>query len=318
MRLIVPTFAALTLSHPVAAWADAGGWAGDWASDSSGASVTPETIWSAWNLDLLILVNLTLLGAMYMTGLHKLWRKRGEVSRLLLWRAAAFYCALVGLVAALISPLHALSEELASAHMMQHMLLMAMAAPLLVLGAPGIVFLRALGPDWRTLARKWRWLFQVDLLSQPMVIWALYAAALWCWHLPVAYEAALVDPLVHDAQHLSFFGVACLFWRMLLNPVPRRRLQPLTAVLVLFTTTLHSMLLGVYMALSPSVWYATYDGRTSHWGLTPLEDQQLAGLIMWMPACLVYPAAAAAVVGSWLSRLTRPSDAGSCYAEPTA
>lgn len=217
-------------------------------------------------------------------------------------QTTAFLCSLGVVFVALISPLHVLSEELASAHMVQHMLLMVVAAPLFVLGSPGLILTWGLEPNWRPFAARWRRRLDADALGRPALCWMLHATTLWIWHLPVAYQAAAVDPFVHDVQHLSFFGVACLFWRSLLIPSRRLHLHPLAAVTSLFTTSLHAMLLGIFMALSPVIWYETYVSSTVTWGLTPLEDQQLAGLIMWMPACLVYPAAAAAVLGTWLSR----------------
>lgn len=285
------------LTHPVAAWADTGG--------ASEPSISPDTVWRAWNFDALILLNLSLLGWLYFHGVRKLWRKAGNGKAVSRGQAAAYLGSLGVLIIALISPLHALSEELASAHMVQHMLLMVIAAPLLVIGSPGWVLTWAIAPAWRPATASWHRLFHNDLLARPLLPWILYAMALWFWHLPVAYNAALVDPLVHDAQHLSFFIAACLFWRSVLDPLRQRQLQPLTVVLCLFTTSLHSMLLGVFMALSPTVWYEIDAGRSEVWGLAPLEDQQLAGLIMWMPACLAYPAAMAAAIGRWLTSLAK-------------
>jgi putative membrane protein len=292
LRLAI-IFIVLLLTCPVVAWADSGA---PWKP-----AVVPDVLWRAWNYDSLILLNLSLLGLLYLRGIRRLWRKAGTRRGVTRPRAAAFLGSLGVLFVALISPLHALSEELASAHMVQHMLLMVVAAPLFVLGSPGLVCTWGLPTDWRPIIARWRRWQDADALGRPAAPWVLYAVTLWIWHFPVAYEAAMVDPFVHDAQHLSFFGAACLFWRSLLDPLHRLQLHPLAAVVALFTTSLHAMLLGVFMALSPVIWYETYTSRTVVWGLTPLEDQQLAGLIMWMPACLVYPAAAAAVFGTWLT-----------------
>ena len=133
-------------------------------------------------------------------------------------------------------------------------------------------------------------------------MWALYAVGLWIWHLPYLYEWALQDPLVHDIEHLTFFIVSCLFWRVTLDVRVHLTLNPAASVLYLFTTSLHTMALGVLMALSPRVWYKVYVGRTEGWGLSPLEDQQLAGLIMWMPGCIVYAVVAAALFARWLDQ----------------
>lgn len=283
----------LLLTAPVVAWADAG--------VPSKPAVVPGTLWRSWNYDFLILLNLCLLGTLYLRGIRRLWRKAGAGRGVARPQAAAFLCSLAILFVALISPLHALSEELVSAHMVQHMLLMVVAAPLFMLGSPGLILTWGFEPSWRPFLARWRRWLDAGTVGRPASAWMVHAATLWIWHLPVAYEAAVVDPFVHDAQHLSFFGAACLFWRSLFAPVRRLQLNPLVAVIALFTTSLHAMLLGVFMALSPVIWYEAYASHTVVWGLTPLEDQQLAGLIMWMPACLVYPAAAVAVFGNWLA-----------------
>ena len=293
------TTIALLLTCPASAWAD------------SGTAVGPGNLWMAWNFDLLILLNLSLLGWLYLHGLRRLWHKAGNGRGVSRGQAASYLGSLAVLFVALISPLDALSAELASAHMIQHMLLMVVAAPLFVLGVPGLVLTWGLARKWRPMAASWRRWLDTDALGRPLLPWILYAATLWVWHLPSAYQAALIDPLVHDAQHLSFFVMACLFWRMVLAPLRRHRLHPLTTVLVLFTTSLHATLLGVFMTLSPALWYDFYTRRTAVWGLTPLEDQHLAGLIMWMPSCLVYPAVAAAVFGMWLATLSA-SDGSLC------
>lgn len=293
------TTVALFLACPTLARADGG----------LGAEplVSPSTLSEAWNFDLLVLLNLSLLGWLYLRGAHALWQKAGPGRGVSYRQAAAFLTSLTVLLVALISPLHALAEVLASAHMVQHMLLMVVAAPLFVVGSPEFVLSWGLAPRWRRVAVRWRRALNTELLSRPLLPWMLYAGDLWIWHLPSAYQAALVDPLVHDVQHLSFFIASCLFWRMLLDPLRRRRLHPLTAVTILFTTSLHAMLLGIFMALSPVVWYEIYSARSMVWGLTPLEDQQLAGLIMWMPACLIYPASAAVAMGTWLTDLGQRS-----------
>jgi len=263
--------------------------------------------WPAWNWDALVLFNLTLLAAIYICGFARLRRRTSPGRGLYRARAAAFYISIAVVFIALISPLDGLSEESASAHMLQHMLLMVVAAPLFMFAMPGFVLTWGIAPSWRAAAARFRARFDLPLLRRPLVPWAFYAAALWIWHLPAAYEAALVDPLVHDVQHLSFFGIACLFWRGLLTASPRRRWEPLAAVVALFTTSLHASLLGVFMASSREPWYDVYS-RPTAWGLTPLEDQHLAGLIMWMPACLIYPAVAATITGMWLATLSRQNE----------
>jgi putative membrane protein len=115
----------------------------------------------------------------------------------------------------------------------------------------------------------------------------------------VLYQETLASDAVHSMQHLSFLGTGLLFWWALLAGREGRLGRP-AAVLYLFTTSLHTTLLGALLAFSSTVWYPLYQSRTAPWGMTPLEDQQLAGLIMWVPAGLAYLIAALAVAASWL------------------
>lgn len=272
--------------------------------------------WQAWDADWLVLSNLAVMAVLYACGLRKLWRRTGVGRGVQSWRALAFASALLTILIALLSPVDALSKDLSWVHMLQHLLLMAIAAPLLVLGYPELVLLwvlprrarRTLGrwPQRRTLVGAlWRGSWN------PLLIWAVHALALWVWHVPVLYEWALYDPPVHDVEHLTFFLAAVLFWRVAIDPRSHLRANPGLGVLYLFTTSLHASALGALMALSPRPWYPTYVGRTEVWNLTPMEDQQLAGLIMWMPGCTVYALVAAVLLGWWLQGTC---DAGSCTA----
>lgn len=266
----------------------------------------PGPWWTLWNGDPLVLGSLALAAALYGRG-RAVARLRGKDAR----PAIAFAAAILVLLLALISPIDGLSDALSAAHMVQHMLLMMVAAPLWVLGNPVVTFAAALPRDlrrhigragWRLRQRRPRryWLFQ------PLAMWATFAAALWVWHLPGLYEAALRSEAVHHGQHLSFFITSCLFWRVLLDPLSRLRLDRGLGVLYLFATSLHATLLGVFMALAPQPWYPSYMTRTGLWRLSPLEDQQVAGLLMWMPGCMVYALAAAALGALWLREPGRP------------
>jgi putative membrane protein len=261
--------------------------------------------WTLWTFPPLVTVNLLLAGAVYIIGVHRLWAKAGTGAVIMKRQAAAFAVGMFVLVLALTSPIDALSDDLGWMHMIQHMLIINVAAPLLVLGSPGLAFIWLLPMPWR---RKFGSYWNRDrsgrtvtyLLWQPLVLWALFAFTLWIWHLPSLYERALHNELFHDFQHFTFLITACLFWRVLLDPVSRLRLSRVGAVLYLFFTSLHATVLGVFMALSQGVWYTTYEGRTLSWNISPMEDQQLAGLIMWMPACMIYALIAAIVLAYWL------------------
>jgi cytochrome c oxidase assembly factor CtaG len=130
------------------------------------------------------------------------------------------------------------------------------------------------------------------------VAWGLHAAALWAWHAPALFEAAVVHESVHILQHASFFVTALLFWWSLLSGRDGQRVG--LAVLCLFTTALHGGALGALLAMAGQAWYSVYEATAPLWGLTALEDQQLGGLIMWVPAGLVYLGAALALLASWL------------------
>lgn len=266
------------------------------ASAHWGRPLAPEELAGAWNFDPVVLINLAAIATLYAVGLAK---SRASSARST-WRMAAFVGGMFAVVVALLSPVDALSDQLAWAHMLQHMILMLVAAPLFALSVADRAVARSLPSRWRK--RLGRWLAPASPLRNVAVVWGLYAIANWVWHIPIAYESALAHRGIHDLEHLSFFVTAYLFWSLLLHPSPRVRVSGVAAVLVLFATSLHSSALGIFMTLAPRPWYPTYETRAPLWGLTPLEDQQLAGSIMWMPSCLVYVAAAAALVGLSLER----------------
>jgi YVTN family beta-propeller protein len=192
-----------------------------------------------------------------------------------------------------VSPLHAAGERSFAAHMLEHELLMLVAAPLLVMSRPLGVLLWALPAPTRValagagktriVSGTWGW------LTAPVVASLVQMAALWGWHAPPAFDRALASPGWHVAQHLSFLVTALLFWWSMLHS-PRR--QRGLIVGCLFFTATASGALGALMAFSESPWYVGYASlRLDAFGLSPAEDQQLAGLLMWVPGGLVHAAA---------------------------
>jgi cytochrome c oxidase assembly factor CtaG len=187
--------------------------------------------------------------------------------------------------------------------MLEHQLLIVVAAPLLAAGRPGVPYLLALPWSWRRRVARWiandRWRRIWRALVHPGVAWALHGAALWLWHAPALFEAALASEAVHYLQHLTLLTTALLFWASIL---PRRTggKARIVGAFSLFTTSMHSTLLGALLTLSPTVWYASYAEAAGPAARSGLEDQQLAGLIMWVPAGLVYLAAALALIGALL------------------
>jgi putative membrane protein len=273
-----------------------------------GQPVAPHDFWTAWSFEPAVVIGLVAAAWLYPRGVRALWRNAGWGHGVKKWEAAAFGLAWLLLTLALVSPLHGLGRALFSAHMAQHEILMTAATPLLVLGRPFVAFLWAVPPSWRRFARhlsntpvvRRSW----GVFTHPLAAWALHALAIWLWHLPSWYQATLESEGIHTLQHLSFILSALLFWWSLLR-VRQDRLGRPTAVIYLFTTAVHTTLLGAFLTFSTRLWYPLYSESTAPWGLTPLEDQQLAGLIMWIPGGVAYLLAALAVAGSWLKEPLR-------------
>jgi cytochrome c oxidase assembly factor CtaG len=252
----------------------------------------------AWSFEPLVIISLIITALLFVIGLYRL---KGRSIRA--WEALCFAGGWLALFIALVSPVHAWGRVLFSAHMSQHEILMLVAAPLLVLGRPLIAFLWALPLSWsRRLGNlgKITWINRVwQGLTIPLVAWLLHAIALWTWHIPAFFDATLHSETVHTLQHLSFLLSALLFWWALIHG-PQGAMGYGAAVLYVFTTSIHSGALGALITVAGSVWYPSYAGLTASWGLTPLEDQQLGGLIMWIPAGLVYVIAGLALFAGWL------------------
>jgi len=271
-----------------------------------GQPIAPHDLPFAWNWDAAVIGPLVLAAALYLAGVSRLWRRAGRGRGLRSSRVIAYLAGMMTLVLALVSPLAALDSALFSAHMVQHLLLMLVAAPLLVLGKPDAGLLWALDQSRRRRLTAW-WIARPRLratwrtLTQPLLVWALHALALWAWHLPRAYEAAIRDPAIHVLEHASLLGTALAFWWLLLQSGSRRPIQPGVDVLYLFAFIFQSGILGALMTFASRPWYPRYESTTSAWRLTPLEDQQLAGLIMWIPGGLIYASAALALLASCLS-----------------
>jgi putative membrane protein len=212
------------------------------------------------------------------------------------------------LFVALVSPLHPWGRVLFSAHMTQHEVLMLIAAPLLVLGRPMAAFLWALPREWSHRVAGWSngraWRGVWGLVSNAFVAWVIHAVVLWVWHVPALFEATVDSEWVHALQHGSFLGSALLFWWAVMHG-RQRAMGYGVAVLYMFTTAIHSGLLGALLTFGRTVWYPSYSETTWTWGLSPVEDQQLGGLIMWVPACLVYVLAALLLFAGWLAESER-------------
>jgi putative membrane protein len=256
-----------------------------------------------WTFDPLVVISLSISAALYIEGLRKLWNGSHTGAGISGSASAAFAMGWLSLAVALISPVHAWGEVLFSAHMTQHEIMMLVSAPLIVLGRPMIATMWAMPKEWRqpvgsffsqpSIKRPWRF------ITHPAVAWAIHAVALWIWHIPYLFQATLESDVVHTLQHISFFGSALLFWWAIINESAALARYG-AGILYLFTTSIHSGLLGAFLTFTHRLLYPVYAPSTTQWGLTPLEDQQLGGLIMWVPAGLVYIVAALFMFAGWL------------------
>lgn len=205
---------------------------------------------------------------------------------------AALGGALVAVAVAL-GPLDGLSDRSLAAHMVQHVLLINVVAPLLVVGAApwrGSHFRAALG-----LARGRGWPVTVTAAA------LLHVVVVWAWHLPGPYQTALHNPVVHAAEHLSFLGTACLVWWSV--AALRRGPSAGAGVVALFAVTLSGTGLGFWMALARSPWYPAYGT-----GAAALTDQQVAGAVMWGVGGMVAALGGVALFAAWLHRAERMSE----------
>ena len=247
---------------------------------------------------------LIVLAAFYTTGTLRLWRRAGAGRGIRYWQVASFAAGWGTLVVALASPLDEWSETLFAAHMVQHELLMVVAAPLIAFASPLTAMAWTISHTRLRAAVVLKPVARSAWTLQAGVACALHAVALWIWHVPPLYDAALAHESVHAIQHMSFFGTGVLFWWLLAHGGYGRAGYG-AAVLYLFATALHSGFLGAVLTLSPRIWYAPYADTTSIWQLSALEDQQIAGLIMWIPASLVFGGGALGFLLSWLRESER-------------
>ena len=193
-----------------------------------------------------------------------------------------FVAGVVVALAAVFSPLEEMATELFAAHMVQHLILVFVVPPLLVAGWPS--------------ARR-----VPVVLTVPLVVLVLHATAMWVWHLPVLYDAAIANDLVHVLEHGSFVLTGLLFWGVVAGRF--RTLDRLPRVGLVFGIALASGALGALLAFASAPLYDSHLGTTQEWGLTALEDQQLAGGIMWVPPGVVYLVVMLVLLARWLNAM---------------
>ena len=283
------------------------------APDGVGGSTTLSWTFEPW-----VMACLAVTGLWYALGAARLWRHAGAGRGLSRSQCVSFTAGWVCVALALVSPLDALGALLFSAHMVQHELLMVVAAPLLVLGRPLAVAVWALPARWRRpvgrafSAGPWHRFWHT--VTTPLSAWSLHALMLWAWHIPSWFDAALRSGVVHGLQHASFLAAALLLWWSALGP--RSRHARAVALMSLFTTMVHTAALGALMTLSPLLWYEAYARTSNGLGVDPLTDQQLGGLVMWVPAGAVYLVVALAIARLLLRDASAVEDRAEVVVEP--
>jgi putative membrane protein len=262
-----------------------------------------------WEWDPFVVTPLVVTFLLYGIGLVRLWQRAGLGRGVALWQAASFLGGWLTLVVALVSPLHEYGEHLFLAHMIEHELLMAIAAPLFAVSRPLGMFLHGMPRAVRlgfigasaTGPVQWLW----SRLTEPTMATLLHAVAIWVWHIPALLDGTLQSELLHRLQHISFLVTALFFWWAILR-MPRRDYG--LGALHVFVTMIHTGLLGALLTLSPHDAYPLQTHDAPLFGLTPLEDQQLAGLFMWVPGGAIYLCCGLGLLYGWLSgrRSSRP------------
>lgn len=254
-------------------------------------------------LAIALVVAVCLLVAGYGRGVQELWVRRGAGRVIPAWRVVGFGAGVLVVLAAQQGAVHELAESSFAGHMAQHMLLLLVAGPLLATGAASLPLSLAAPPPLRRHLARRRAAPTLRGLRRP-VAYALLAggvqtASLWYWHLPGPYVAGVDHPVAHAVEHLCFMTTAWLFWTPVLG-APRHRPPEPVVVLLLVGALLPASALGAVLTFAPE---PVYPDRVL--GADPLADQQLAGLVMWVPMDAVLLVVALTVFLRWLVRLDR-------------
>ena len=257
--------------------------------------------WS-WPFEPVVLIGVEVAGLLYVIG--------GIRHRPDRWRSAAFWAGLLTILVALQSPIEILARQLFWIHMVQHLLLMVVAAPLLALASPWSRLWRALPLGWRrAVARPLfrdprlmpvRWAYRK--LSNPTVIWVLAAGNLWLWHLPALYDVTLRNHAVHHLEHTLFLALGIAFWAQVIDQHPfHSSLSSLGRAAYVFLAMVQSWGLAAVLSLAPVPFYAYSQLPSRPGGISALTDQELGGGMMWVPGAITYSIAFVAFLFRWLA-----------------
>ena len=245
-----------------------------------------------WSLPLVPFFGLGLTLVVYLRGWWAVRKTRAR--ELPVWRAAAFTAGVGAMWMALASPIEALDDALLSAHMLQHFILMSVAPPLMMLGAPVVPMLRGLP---RVLVRsvvgpllRARWIHAVArFVLHPAVVWLAMNAAYLGWHIPAAFETAVHDERIHEIEHLCFFATSLAFWWVVLAPWPAKPRWPRwTVIPYLLSADILNTVLSAALVFAGKVLYPSYAEAERITRMTAVQDQAAAGAGMWVVNSLVF------------------------------
>ncbi|HEY8179660.1 MAG TPA: cytochrome c oxidase assembly protein [Candidatus Limnocylindria bacterium] len=254
----------------------------------------------AWRFEILPLAGVAVATMAYLWAVRQVAR-RHRSNPPPRWRTAAFLAGMGALVVALCSPIEAYEGQLFSVHMVQHMLLELVAAPLILLGAPMTLTLRVAAPGVRRGLLAVLHSRPVAVLTFPLLTWLAFAAVNWGWHFSTLYDQALENVPLHYVQHATFLVAALLFWWPVVGADPGRWRLPYPARLFyLFLAMPQNSFLGVALMSAPAVLFPHYLTNLRPWGPSPIADQNLGGIIMWVFGDLVFLIAMGCVVAAWV------------------
>jgi putative membrane protein len=277
----------------------------------------PQNLMAAWSFPVAPFIGLSILLVVYLHGWRAAFRTRSH--ELPPWRGACFVAGIISLWIAIASPIDALDDYLLAAHMMQHFILMSVAPPLIVLGAPTVPLLRGL-PRWliRALSRpvfRARWFHNLcRLITHPVFAWLAMNIAYLGWHVPALFELTFRSERIHNFEHLCFFLTSTAFWWVVIAPWPTRsRWQRWTIIPYLLSADALNTVLSATLAFSGKVLYPSYADAPRICRLTPLQDQVAAGAEMWVLNSLIFLVPAVVITMRLLSprgSLPHPRGAG--------
>jgi cytochrome c oxidase assembly factor CtaG len=292
------------------------------AAEAHGLDVPDGPLWLAWSFDPWAMLLLVESWIWFGLGIWRLSHEVGLRRVTTPLRVAAFAAGLAILAVALLSPIDTIGDSLFWLHMIQHLLLTLAAPPLLVWSRPAIVLLWAFPRRTRKhvamALNRIGFSRTVQGLMNPVAVWLLFTGAFLLWHLPGPFQFALDHEAVHDLEHLSFFVTALMFWSVVIAPSTRQRLGYGARLLFLTTNGVLTGFPGALMVLAPRPLYQIQALRSAEWGLTGLQDQQIAGAVMWVVGGFAYVVAGAWLFARWLEAADRAERARSYRAASIA